>query len=121
MISQDWFPNHLLTWNDAWHLFQICLVLVLALVSDRVGAERELCEEYINKSLELFSRMGPYDAGAIRSGWRIEILYCNIRDQDSVDPVASLDAVGSSVLDFLDFDMPEGDADWLGYLFNYNE
>ncbi|KAJ0413360.1 fungal-specific transcription factor domain-containing protein [Aspergillus carlsbadensis] len=121
MIAQDWFPNHFLTWNDAWHLYQICLVLVLALVSDRAGAETGWCEEYIKKALELFARMGPFDAGALRSGRRIEILYDNIRDRANADPAVSYNAMGSSVLEFLDFDMPEGDADWLGFFFNYNE
>ncbi|KAL3454835.1 fungal-specific transcription factor domain-containing protein [Aspergillus insuetus] len=121
MIAHDWFPNHLLTWNDAWHLFQICLALVLALVSDKAGLERELCEEYIKKSLELFSRMCPFDAGATRSRRRIEILYDNIRNQDIADSIVPFDTAGSSVLDFLDFDMAEGNADWLGFFFNYNE
>ncbi|KAL2828380.1 fungal-specific transcription factor domain-containing protein [Aspergillus pseudoustus] len=121
MISKDWFPNHLLAWNDAWHLFQLCLVLILAVVSDRTGAERERCDEYITKALDLFSQMEHLDTGAMRSRLRIVILYDNIRNQNNTDSAIPVDAVGSSVLDFLDFDMSGGDTDWLGFFFNYNE
>lgn len=38
-IVPDWFPTHMLCWNHAWHLFQITLVLILAVASDTTWAE----------------------------------------------------------------------------------
>lgn len=66
-IASDWFPNHMLCWNHAWHPFQISLVLILAAVSDTSGAESELCNEYITKSVDLLAQMEPFDTGATRA------------------------------------------------------
>ncbi|KAL4867162.1 fungal-specific transcription factor domain-containing protein [Aspergillus spectabilis] len=132
IISLDWFSNHILTWNDAWHLLQITLVLVLAAVSIPVseisGAERSRCDEYITKALALFAQMEPFNAGASRSKRIIQILYDNIRNQESGEPreggggveFGSLEG-GSTILNFLDLDMAADEGVSLGPFYNHNE
>ncbi|KAL2862479.1 fungal specific transcription factor domain-containing protein [Aspergillus lucknowensis] len=120
VISLDWFPNHIIAWNHAWHLFQVSLVLVLAAVSDRTGVEQGRCDEDITKALVLLTQMEPFNAGAMRGRRIIRILYDNIRNPQESDAV-DFDAVGSSVLDFLDLDLLGNDTDWLGLLCDYNE
>ncbi|KAL5337748.1 fungal-specific transcription factor domain-containing protein [Aspergillus crustosus] len=121
ILSLDWFPNHILTWNDAWHLFQITLVLVLAAVSisNTTGVERMRCDACITKALDLFTQMEPYNAGATRSKRIIQILYDNIQNQGSAghrnrgysngDSDVGVDMLegGSSVLEFSDLDITD--------------
>lgn len=119
-IGSDWFPNHMLCWNHAWHLFQISLVLILALASDANGAESALCTEYITKSMDLLAQMEPFDAGATRGRLVIQLLHENIRHRDDSMANINLDASSSLVLDLLDEEMMGTDAEWVNFLCGYN-
>lgn len=119
-IGSDWFPNHMLCWNHAWHLFQISLVLILALASDANGAESALCTEYITKSMDLLAQMEPFDAGATRGRLVIRLLHENIRYRDDSMANINLDASSSLVLDLLDEEMMGTDAEWVNFLCGYN-
>ncbi|KAF9888223.1 hypothetical protein FE257_009218 [Aspergillus nanangensis] len=118
VIGLDWFPNHILSWNDAWHLFQICLVLVLAAVSVNESVDgSDGGDEYIARALNLFARMEPFNAGATRSRRVIQLLYDNIRNQE----IKESDILDSSIFGFLDMEMGgNNDPDWLGFLCGYD-
>lgn len=124
IIALDWFPNQVLSWNSTWHLFQIALVLILALVSDREGAEKERCSEYVRKALEMFARMEPLIAGATRSREVIQVLFSAVEDQDGVDGADGILGAGDDrwVERLLDTDVQDielvwDDEDWFA-LFN---
>ncbi|OKO96578.1 hypothetical protein PENSUB_10753 [Penicillium subrubescens] len=119
-IASDWFPNHMLCWNHAWHLFQIALVLILAAVSDTNGAEGERCNEYILKSLDILAQMEPFDAGATRGRRVIQLLRDNIRNREDSIPMVDFDVSNGLVLDLLDEEMMGGDAEWVNFLCGYN-
>lgn len=119
-IASDWFPNHMLCWNHAWHLFQIALVLILAVVSDTNGAEGERCDEYILKSLDILAQMEPIDAGATRGRRVIQLLHDNIRNREDTIPTVDFDVSNALVLDILDEEMMGGDAEWVNFLCGYN-
>lgn len=110
----------MLCWNHAWHLFQISLVLILALASDANGAESALCTEYITKSMDLLAQMEPFDAGATRGRLVIQLLHENIRYRDDSMANINLDASSSLVLDLLDEEMMGTDAEWVNFLCGYN-
>lgn len=113
IITLDWIPNQVISWNSTWHLFQIALVLILALVSDRESAEEERCSEYVNKALIMFAQMEPWTAGATRSRQVIQVLFNAVGDHDGVeggDSFSAMDALGPDVLDT---DLVWDDEDWL--------
>jgi hypothetical protein len=110
----------MLCWNHAWHLFQIALVLILAAVSDTNGAERERCNEYILKSLDILAQMEPFDAGATRGRRVIQLLHDNIRNREDSIPAVDFDVSNALVLDLLEEEMMGGNAEWVNFLCGYN-
>lgn len=119
-IASDWFPNHMLCWNHAWHLLQITLVLILAAASDTTGAESERCNEYITKSLDLLAEMEPYNSGATRGRRVIQLLYDNIQSREDSIPTVEFDISSPLVLDLLDEEMMGNDAEWVNFLCGYS-
>lgn len=117
IITLDWFPNQILSWNSTWHLFQIALVMVLAVVSDREYAKRQRCGDYIAKALDLFVKMEPLSAGAARSREVIQVLFSAIEGQERLEGGEGFDVAGASDFDFQNMELVWGDENWFG-LFN---
>lgn len=117
IITLDWLPNQIFSWNGTWHLFQIALVLILALVSDRESAEGERCSEYVNKALHTFAQMEPFCAGGTRSREVIRVLFSAVGDQDGIDRAESFDILAALETDVQDIDLVWDDEDWFA-LFN---
>ncbi|KAJ3541083.1 hypothetical protein NM208_g4772 [Fusarium decemcellulare] len=111
VIDLDWFPNQLLSWNSAWHLFQAALVLILAFVLDREWAREQRCGEYLSKVLELFARVEHSSPGGTKSKELLELLYRTVDNADDMKYTEEVDT--SSVLDFLDMDLVGDDYDWV--------
>ena len=119
-VASDWFPNHMLCWNHAWHLYQITLVLILAAASDTTGAESERCNDYIIKPLDLLAEMEPYNARATGGRREIQLLYDNICSREDSITTVEFDMSSSLVLDLLDEDMIGNDAEWVKLLCGYS-
>lgn len=124
MIALDWSPNQFSSWNSTWHLFQIALVLILALVSDRESAERERCSEYVDKALHMFARMELLSAGARRSREVIQVLFSAVGHEDGVDDADGFLGPGDDRwferlfgTDVQDMELVWDDEDWFA-LFN---
>ena len=119
IVTLDWFPSQILAWNSTWHLFQIALVAILALVSDRESAEKERCSEYIDKALHMFAQMEPFCTGGTRSREVIQVLFNAVRDQESMECGDSFDVIAALDMDVQDMDLVWDDEDWFA-LFNSN-
>ncbi|EUC41474.1 hypothetical protein COCMIDRAFT_66973, partial [Bipolaris oryzae ATCC 44560] len=60
-IAKTWYPNQLLSWKASWFLFQACLVLLLRLLSTSISPfEAKELEDYITRSMDLFTKMYPW-------------------------------------------------------------
>ncbi|KAH7209882.1 hypothetical protein DER44DRAFT_839580 [Fusarium oxysporum] len=67
LMTLDWVSNQFLCWNSAWNLFQVSLVLVLGLMSDKQEADKLECYGSLCQAIELFAQMEPLDPGCTRS------------------------------------------------------
>ncbi|KAH6887650.1 fungal-specific transcription factor domain-containing protein [Thelonectria olida] len=117
-LTLDWFPNQLVSWNAAWHLFQAALVLVLALALDIEWARENSCHESVQKALDLFSCIehaspgGTYSREIIRHLYRVAESNCPETANEMQTDITS-----TLTLDFLDPDLMGQDADWLELLY----
>lgn len=118
LIVSDWSLNQVLCWNSAWNLFQVALVLVLGLMSDRQEADKLNCHAYICRAIDLFARMESMDPGCIRSRRLLQGLLDNAKDVESSISFSDSDTLDLSILDYLDADLLGEDVDWLGYFCN---
>ncbi|KAK7414437.1 hypothetical protein QQX98_006716 [Neonectria punicea] len=114
-IAMHWFQSQISSWNDSWHLFQVSLVLVLAVVSDKLGSKKERCDEYLEKSLDLFREMEYANPGASRTREILQVLQESAGNMDNWDPDQGYDTSGASVLDLLDMELVGDDPDWVAF------
>ncbi|RGP80679.1 beta-mannosidase [Fusarium longipes] len=115
IIELDWSSNQVLCWNSAWNLFQVSLVLILGLMSDKQEAEKVDCNEHISRAIELFARMEPIDPGCVRSRKLLQGLVDNIKDAEPSVSFSDSNTLDLSLLDYLDTDMLGEEVDWLEY------
>ncbi|KPM39229.1 hypothetical protein AK830_g7350 [Neonectria ditissima] len=113
-IAMHWFQSQISSWNDSWHLFQVSLVLVLAIVSDKAGSKNERCDEYLHKSLDLFREMEYMNPGASRTREILEVLHESANNMDNLEVDQVYDQSGS-VLDLLDMELVGDDPDWVAF------
>jgi hypothetical protein len=118
LIALDWSSNQVLCWNSAWNLFQVSLVLVLGLMSDKQEAEKVDCNGHICRAIELFARMESLDPGCIRSRRLLQGLLDNAKDTEPRISFSDSDTLDLSILDYLDTDLLGEDVDWLEYFCN---
>ncbi|KAG4274547.1 hypothetical protein FPRO04_09214 [Fusarium proliferatum] len=116
LMVLDWVPNQFLCWNSAWNVFQVALVLVLGLISDKQEADKLECYGSLCQAIELFSQMEPLDAGCTRSRKLLQGLLDNTKgaEENSASPLP--EGLDSFILDYLGTDLVWEDMDWLGYL-----
>ncbi|KAF4965149.1 hypothetical protein FSARC_7016 [Fusarium sarcochroum] len=118
LMSLDWSPNQIICWNSAWNLFQMTLVLVLGLMSDKQEAEEGHYDEYICRAIELFARMEPMDPGCIRSRKLLQVLFDNAKNVEPGLTPHDADSLDTSILDSLDMDLLGEHTDWMAYFCN---
>ncbi|KAF4974685.1 hypothetical protein FZEAL_8443 [Fusarium zealandicum] len=120
-LALDWFPNQLLSWNSAWHLFQATLVLILAFILDRQWARQQRCGDCIGRALQLFAQVEHSSPGGTRSRELLEALYRAVDGIDYVDTGTRPDETNTSALDWLDMDLLGDDDDWVAFFLRANE
>ncbi|KAF5608212.1 lactose regulatory [Fusarium subglutinans] len=116
LMVLDWASNQFLCWNSAWNLFQVSLVLVLGLISDKEAADKLDCYAYVCQAIELFAQMEPIDAGCTRSRKLLQGLLDNTKGFETNDASSISDGFDFSIFDYLGTDTIWEDTDWLGYL-----
>ncbi|KAJ4108671.1 hypothetical protein NW768_012148 [Fusarium equiseti] len=114
LMVLDWVPNQFLCWNSAWNLFQVSLVLVLGLISDKQAADKADCYGSVCRAVELFAQMEPLDAGCTRTRRLLQALLDNTEDtRASVPSLTFSDIPDLSILDYLGTDLLWENVDWL--------
>ncbi|KAF5557196.1 lactose regulatory [Fusarium phyllophilum] len=116
LMALDWVSNQFLCWNSAWNLFQVSLVLVLGLMSDKQEADKLDCYGSLCQAIELFALMEPLDAGCTRSRKLLQGLLDNTKGAEENTTLPTPEGLDSFILDYLGTDLVWEDVDWLGYL-----
>ncbi|KAG5775996.1 hypothetical protein H9Q73_010338 [Fusarium xylarioides] len=116
LMALDWVSNQFLCWNSAWNLFQVSLVLVLGLMSDKQEAGNLKCYDSVCQAIELFALMEPLDAGCTRSRKLLQGLLDNTKGAEENTAFPTPEGLDNFILDYLGTDLVWEDVDWLGYL-----
>ncbi|KAF4959552.1 hypothetical protein FGADI_1619 [Fusarium gaditjirri] len=115
LMTLDWVPNQFVCWNSAWNLFQVSLVLVLGLMSDKVEADKLECRGSLCRAIELFAQMEPLDSGCTRSRKLLRGLLDSTQGVEINNASSVSDTLDLSIFDYLSTDLIWEDMDWLGY------
>ncbi|KAF5986342.1 lactose regulatory [Fusarium coicis] len=116
LMARDWVSNQFICWNSAWNLFQVSLVLVLGLMSDKHEANNLKCYESVCQAIELFALMEPLDAGCTRSRKLLQGLLGNTKGAEENTAFPTPEGLDNFILDHFGTDLVWENMDWLGYL-----